>query len=107
MNVFNVLTGRLLVLCLMLVSLQGYAFTLTEDAIETTSLRISLQADNTGYVQGKICDYCKMLTVAITPETKAFHNAAEVPLKRAVSRLGKSATVFINIEHTQVKRIVW
>jgi hypothetical protein len=94
-------------ICLIVFSLQANAFRLLEDAIETESLRLTLEDDNTGYVQGKICDDCKMLTVAITPETRAFHNNHEVTLKRAATRVGQPATVFINIEHTKVTRIIW
>jgi hypothetical protein len=95
------------VLAGMLMMLNAYAVTQLEDAMEIDSLRISLNADNTGFVQGKICGECKELKVAITPNTKAFENDVEVPLKKATGRLGRSATVFINREHTKVTRIVW
>lgn len=103
----STLTGRAIMFCLLFASLPGYAFTLTEDAIETVSLRMTLNDDNTGYVQGKVCDYCKLLTIPVTAETKAFRNDMEVPLKQALTRVGKPATVFTNIEHTMVTRIVW
>jgi len=107
MNTFKTLTSRIVAIYLMVFGLQVYAFTNIEDAIETESLRITMNGSNSGYVQGRICDECKLLTVAITAETKAFNQDVEVPLNRAVARVGKPATVFINIEHTQVTRIVW
>lgn len=81
--------------------------TLLEDAMETESLRISLNDDMTGFVQGKICDFCEELKVAITPETRAYEKNVEVPLKKAAGRIGRSATVFIDREHTKVTRIKW
>lgn len=107
MYTFKLLARHIAAVLLMVFSLQVSAFTHVEDAIETESLRITLKGNNTGHVQGKICDYCKLLTVAITAETKAFDDNAEVPLKRAAARAGKPATVFINMEHTKVTRIVW
>lgn len=107
MNTFKALLSRSVMVWLMLFVIQAYAFTHIEDAIETESLRITLKENNTGFIQGKICDECKLLTVAITAETRAIHNNTEVALKHAAARVGKSATVFINTEHTKVTRIVW
>jgi hypothetical protein len=107
MNTFKAVINRIVMILLMLFGLQVYAFTQVEDAIETESLRITVKDNHTGFIQGRICDECKLLTVAITAETKAFNKDTEVPLKQAAARAGKSATVFINIEHTQVTRIVW
>lgn len=107
MNTFKTLAKRIVAILLMVFGLQVNAFTLVEDAIETESLRITFNDNNTGFIQGKICDDCKLLTVAITAETKAFNKNSEVPLKQVATRAGKPATVFINIEHTQVTRIVW
>jgi hypothetical protein len=107
MNAHKTMINTFVMVSLMLFALEVCAFTHTEDAIETDSLRITLKDDGTGYIQGKICDKCKMLTVAITAATKAFNNNTEVPLKQAAGRAGKSATIFIDIEHTHVTRIVW
>ena len=107
MNKFKTPAKRIAAILLMVFVFQVNAFTLAEDAIETQSLRITLKGNNSGFIQGKICDECKLLTVAITAETKAFNKDSEVPLKQAATRAGKPATVFINIEHTQVTRIVW
>lgn len=104
---FKKIINRMGLVLLMLLAIPVNAITLVEDAIETESLRITLKDDNTGYIQGKLCDKCKLLTVAITAETKAFNKNTEVPLKQAAGRVGKFATIFINTEHTRVTRIVW
>ena len=104
---FNTVLSRIIMLGFLGISLPAYAFSLIEDAIETESLRITLNEDNTGYVQGKTCDYCQLQTIAITPETKVYKKNIEVPLKQAAARIGKPATIFTDIEHTRVTRIVW
>lgn len=83
------------------------AVTMLEDAMEIGSLRISLNDDNTGFVQGKICDQCEELKVAITPETRAYEKNVEVPLEKAAGRIGRPAIVFIDRAHTKVTRIKW
>ncbi len=107
MNTFKTLINRIVIVSLMMFCLEVYAYKSIEDAIETESLRITLKDGKTGFIQGKMCGDCKLLTVAITAETKAFNKSVEVPLKQAVARSGKSATIFINIEHTKVTRITW
>ena len=103
----NTLLKFILAQLLFLVAANAGAVTMLEDAMETDSLRISLNDDNTGFVQGKICDQCAELKVAITPETRAYEKDVEVPLKKAAGRIGREATVFINREHTKVTRIKW
>lgn len=107
MNTFKKIMNTITMLAFMTFGAQVLAVSTDEDAIETESLRITINPDGTGFVQGQICDDCKKLTVAVSPETKAFRKGAEVPLKDALSRVGKSATVFINTEHTKVMRITW
>jgi len=107
MNTFKSKFKTTVMVSLLLCGLKAHAFGLGEDAIEADALRITLNNDGTGFVQGKICDACKSLTVAITPKTKAFDKEKEVPLQKAADRLGKPATVFINPEHTKVTRITW
>ena len=102
-KILNIIFAQLL----MLVAVNAGAVTSLEDAMETDSLRISLNDDNTGFVQGRICDQCEELKVAITPETRAYEKNVEVPLKKAAGRIGRSATVFIDREHTKVTRIKW
>ena len=107
MNKFKAMSKTMVMMWLMLFGLQVYAFGVGEDAMETDSLRITLNKDGSGFVQGKLCDECKLLTIAITAKTKAFNQVTEVPLEQAADRLGKPATIFINLDHTQVTRIAW
>ncbi len=112
MNILKIMRNKkplshLLLASLLMFGVVAHAIEILEHAMEVESLRISLNDDGSGFVQGKLCDDCKRLTLAVTAETRAFQNNAEVPLKQAADRLGKSATVFINVEHTQVTRIKW
>lgn len=77
------------------------------NAIEADALRISLNDDLNGFVEGKVCDACEKIQVKITPTTKAFANSVEVPLKRAKSRLGRYATVIYEVESKNVTEIRW
>lgn len=79
----------------------------THNAIETDSLRISLDENGSGFVEGKSCDSCKVLRVKITPATKAFAKRVEVPLERAKSRLGQYATVIYELDTKNVSAIRW
>lgn len=107
MNTFKTVINRIIMVSLLMFAVNAYAFEFLEDAIETNSLRITLKDDSTGFIQGRVCEQCKLLTVAISAETKAFDKNKEVPLKDAAARLGKPATIFINMKHTKVTRIVW
>lgn len=79
-----------------------------EEAMESKSLRISLNVDTgSGFVIGRICDQCDEIRVTITPETRAFNGASQVPLASARDRLGRYATVFINMKKNEVTRIKW
>ena len=60
-----------------------------------------------GFVEGKVCDFCKEIKVNITPETKAYEKNVEVPLKRAKERLGRYATVIYEIDTKNVSAIRW
>lgn len=80
---------------------------LIEEAIETDSLRLSLNNNLTGFVEGKVCDECETIKVTITPRTKAYENNVEVPLKTVTSRLGRPATVYYLIATKEVSRIRW
>jgi len=79
----------------------------THNAIETNSLRISLDSTRNGFVEGKVCDFCEMITVTITPETKAFANNVEVPLEEAAGRIGRFATVIYELDTKNVSAIRW
>jgi hypothetical protein len=81
---------------------------MAENAMETESLRISLDArTSTGFVIGKICDQCNEIQAQITPETRVYHDGKEIPLARASDRLGRYATVFLDMENKRVTRIIW
>jgi hypothetical protein len=79
----------------------------THNAIESSSLRISLDSNLNGFVEGKVCDFCEPIKVIITPETKAYANNVEVPLKQAESRLGRFATVIYELKTKNVTAIRW
>ena len=79
----------------------------TYGAIESSSLRIILDASLHGFVEGKICDFCETIKVTITPDTKAYESNVEVPLNRAKSRIGRFATVFYELETKNVSAIRW
>jgi hypothetical protein len=86
----------------------GRSIIMLEEAMEIKSLQISLdERTSTGFVIGKICDQCEKINVQITPETRAFNGANEVPLINAKDRLGRSATVFIDMKKNRVTRITW
>jgi hypothetical protein len=87
---------------------KGRNIIMIEDAIETESLRISLnERTRTGIVIGKLCDQCEEIHVQITPETRAYENDKEVPLAKAKDRLGRYALVFIEKDKNKVTRIKW
>jgi len=76
-------------------------------AIESESLRISMNDDLTGFVEGRVCDSCEKIRVKITPQAKAYVNDAEVPLKKASARIGRYATVIFETKTKQVTEIRW
>jgi len=77
------------------------------NAIEAESLRISLDKNLKGFVEGKVCDSCEEIKVTITPQTKAYENRKEVPLKKAEARIGRYATVIYEVKTKQVVSIRW
>lgn len=87
---------------------KGRSVIMLEEAMETDSLQISLnERTGAGVVVGRICDQCEKISVIITPDTRAFHGNNEVPLASAGDRLGRNATVFIDMEKKKVTRIRW
>lgn len=79
----------------------------THDAIESMSLRISIDNSLHGFVEGKVCDSCETIKVIITPETRAYAHGREVPLKKARSRIGRFATVIFERDTKKVSAIRW
>jgi len=87
---------------------QGHrGFYEVHNAIESMSLRISMDASLNGFIEGKVCDECETIRVTITPATKAYANNIEVPLTNAKSRLGRYATVIYLMETKEVTAIRW
>lgn len=79
----------------------------THNAIESASLRISLDDSLHGFVEGKVCDFCETIKVTITPKTKAYSKNVEVPLKKAKDRIGRFATVMYELDTKNVSEIRW
>ena len=79
----------------------------THDAIESKKLRISLDKNNHGFVEGRSCKTCDTIKLTITPETKAFIGKKEVPLSRASDRLGRYATVIYELGSKNISQIRW
>jgi len=79
----------------------------THNAIESASLRISLDDSLHGFVEGKVCDFCETIKVIITPETKAYSDDVEVALKNAKNRIGRFATVIYELDTKNVSEIRW
>ena len=79
----------------------------THNAIESQSLRISLDSSLHGFVEGKVCDQCETIKVTVTPETRAYDNDVEVPLVRAKNRIGRYATVIYELDTKNVSEIRW
>jgi len=79
----------------------------THNAIESQSLRISLDSSLHGFVEGKVCDQCETIKVTVTPETRAYDNDVEVPLIRAKNRIGRYATVIYELNTKNVSEIRW
>jgi len=79
----------------------------THNAIESQSLRISLDSGLHGFVEGKVCDQCETIKVTVTPETRAYDNGVEVPLIRAKNRIGRYATVIYELDTKNVSEIRW
>ncbi len=107
MKNFKQITHYIFALSLVFFGFNAIALEQLEDAIETESLRITLQEDGTGFVQGKLCDSCKLLTIPVSADTKAFDSGVLVPLKNAVQQSGRLATIFTDLEHKTVLRISW
>ena len=77
------------------------------NSFESMSLRISMEKNLNGFIEGKVCDQCEEITVTITPDTKAYANGVEVPLKNAEARLGRYATVMYEMKTMKVSTIRW
>ena len=80
MNIFKILISGLFVFTFSVMNAQAEERRI-EEAIESASLKISLDENNgTGVVYGKICDNCEKLKLIITPDSLAFQGSTQVPL---------------------------
>jgi len=107
----------LMFVTLLISSHTGYAQGGATDMIESAyPLKIVLDTEKlTGFVSYRMCDWdkvkkknvCAIKELPITPETKAYENDEEVPLRRAKSRLGKYAEVVYYKGSLVVKSLSW
>ena len=78
-----------------------------EEALEETTLNITLDNSLNGYIVGKMCKDCKSIRVTITPETVAMEKRTVVPLIEAKKRAGKPAFVIFDPKTMKVNKIRW
>jgi len=77
------------------------------NAFESEALKISFNDSLNGFAEGKVCDLCEEIRVTITPQTKAYENNVEVPLKNARFRIGRFAAVMFEVESKKAVAIRW
>ena len=77
------------------------------NTIKSVSLRISLDDDLHGFVDSKVCSFCKTIRIKITPDTVAYDNNVEVPLRLAKKRIGQFATVVYDLKTKNISAIRW
>lgn len=79
----------------------------THNAIKSVSLRMSLDDSLYGFVESKVCSFCKTIRIKITPSTKAYKNNINVPLKQAKNRIGQYATIIYELKTNHISAIRW
>ena len=79
----------------------------THNTINSAALRISLNDDLHGYIDSKLCSFCKTIRIIITPNTIAYKNNVKVPLKQAKNRIGRFATVVYDLKTKNISAIRW
>ncbi len=79
----------------------------THNTISSVYLRISMDDDLHGFVDSKLCSFCRTIRIIITPNTTAYHNNVEVPLKQAKERIGRHATVVYDLKTKNIRAIRW
>ncbi|MBG7610295.1 MAG: hypothetical protein IZT55_05445 [Anaerolineae bacterium] len=79
----------------------------THNTIKSVSLRISLDDNLHGFVDSKVCSFCKTIRINITPETIAYDNNVKVPLQQAKKRIGQYATVIYDLKTRNISAIRW
>ena len=71
-------------------------------------LRLTLNAQTlTGFVDYEFCTTCKAVKLNITPQTKAYANYKQVPLKEVKNRLGRSAEIVYDSETKNIESFAW
>jgi hypothetical protein len=60
-----------------------------------------------GFVDSKLCSFCKKIRIIVTPETAAYENNIKVPLQKARKRIGRHATVTYDLKTKNVSAIRW
>lgn len=79
----------------------------THNTIKSVSLRITLDNDLHGFVDSKVCSFCKTIRIKITPKTIAYDNDVKVPLLQAKKRIGQFATVVYDLKTRNISAIRW
>ncbi|RKZ69812.1 MAG: hypothetical protein DRQ44_02445 [Gammaproteobacteria bacterium] len=79
----------------------------THNTIKSVSLRLSLNENLYGFVDSKVCSFCKPIRINITPETTAYDNNVQVPLQQAKKRIGRFATVIYDLKTKNISAIRW
>lgn len=79
----------------------------THNTISSVSLRLHLDKDMHGFVDSKLCSFCKRIRVTVTPDTVAYKNNTRVPLAQAKERIGRHATVTYDLKTKNVSSIRW
>jgi len=79
----------------------------THNIIKSVSLRISLNDNLHGFIDSKLCSFCKTIRINITPETIAYDNNVKVPLQQAKGRIGQYATVIYDLKTRNISAIRW
>lgn len=79
----------------------------THNTIKSVSLRISLNDNLHGFVDSKLCSFCKIIRINITPKTLAYNNNVKVPLQKAKERSGQFATVIYDLKTMNINAIRW
>ncbi len=79
----------------------------THQTISSVYLRISLNENLHGFIDSKLCSFCKPIRIKITPSTLAYDNDVIVPLKHAKKRLGLRASIIYNLKTKNISAIRW
>jgi hypothetical protein len=79
----------------------------THNTINSVSLRISLDDNLHGFVDSKVCSFCKTIRIIITPNTVAYKNNVKVSLKQAKKRNGRFATIVYDLKTKNISAIRW